>query len=70
MSAFVNFEIFRSRKDFATSHECARERFFARVNANVIDQLVFGFEWSAIAWAASPKASVRCALWSANMFHR
>jgi len=67
MSAFVYFEILRAGKHLATPLERARERFFAGVHSDVVDQLVLGLERTALALATVPKARVRRALGPADV---
>lgn len=70
MRSFVNFQVFRSSKNFAARWEWTRKRFFAGVHSDVIDQFVFGFERSSISRASGPKACVRCEFGSTYMFDR
>lgn len=70
MRSFVNFQVFRSSKNFAARWEWTRERFFAGVHSDVIDQFVFGFERSSISRASGPEACVRCEFGATYMFNR
>lgn len=70
MSPFVDFQIFRTGKNFAASRKRTRERLFAGMDADVIDQLVFGLKWAPIATAFLPKANVILGLRTSDMFHR
>ena len=69
MNTLVDFEVFRSCKDFAASGERARKRLLARVDPDVVDQLVLGLEGLALARTAVPKASMVGNLGSANVLH-
>lgn len=69
MCAFVDFQIFRSRKYFATAWEGARERLLPCVHANVVHQFVFGLEWLASPRTVVPVAHVVTLLRAADVLH-
>lgn len=70
VSAFVYFEVLGTGEYLAASLERARERFFARVHPDVVDQLVLGLERPALALATVPEARVRRALGPADVLDR
>ena len=69
MSSLVDLEVFRSRKDFATAGKGAGEGLLPRVDADVIDQLVFGFERFSLSGAILPVAGMVGNLRPTNVFH-
>lgn len=70
MRSLVNFEILAARKNFAAILERTRERLLARVNPNVIDELVFCLERFAVSRTLLPEAGVIGALGPANVIDR
>ena len=69
MRSLVNFEVLRSGKHFSTSGEWTWEGFLARVNSNVVDQLVLGFEGLPCPGAILPIANVTGLLWASYVFY-
>lgn len=63
----MDFEILRPSEHLATPLERARKRFFTSMHPDVVDQLVFGLERPALAFAPVPKTRVRRALWPTDM---
>ena len=70
MSPLVNFEILRSREDFATCGKRTSERLLARMHTYVIHQLVLGLERLALAHTILPVADVQVLLRVAHVLHR
>ena len=70
MRSLVYLEVLAACKHFAATGMRAGKRFFTRVHAYMIDQLVFGFEGATVARTTEPVAGMRCALGSADMLHR
>ena len=69
MRSLVDFEIFRSSEHFATADKRTRKWLLARVNTNVIDQLVLGLERLALSHAILPEANVYVLVRAANVIH-
>lgn len=69
MRPFVDFEIFRPSEDLAASRERARERLLPRVDADVVDQFVFGLERLPFPETLFPEADVVGLLGPANVLH-
>ena len=70
MRSFVDLEILASGEDFAASGKRAGKGLFSRVYPDVIDELVFGFEWSSLSGAVLPEAGVISLLGSSHVFDR
>lgn len=69
MSPFVDLQVFRASEHFSTAGEWTRERLFASMDPNVVNQFIFGLERLAFPGAVFPKADVICLLGSANMLN-
>ena len=69
MCSFVNFEVFAASEDFSTSRERAREGLFARVDPDVVNQLVLRFEWFKVSGASFPIAHMTRLFRTSNMLH-
>lgn len=69
MCALVNFEVLRASEYFAAAAERTREGFLAGVHADVVHELVFGFEGLAFAAAVLPVARVGAGLGTADVLH-
>lgn len=69
MRSFVDFQIFRPGEYFPTSGERARERFLARVHADVVDEFVLGLKRLALPRAVLPVADVVALLGPADVLH-
>lgn len=67
MSSLVYFEIFAARKHLAAILKGTRKGLFARVHANVIDELVLGLEGLSVSVALLPHARVIRALGPADV---
>lgn len=59
MRPLVNLEVLAARENLPAARKQTRKRLLARVNADVVDQLVFGLERSHQSTAALPPAQVR-----------
>lgn len=68
MRPLVDFEIFRSRKNFSAARKRARKRLFSGVNSNMVDQFIFGLERTTFTRTVLPKAGVVSLLRSTDMF--
>ena len=68
MDAFMNLEVLGTSENFATSRKRTWERLLTRMHANMIDQLVFGFERFAFASTILPKARMISNLGPTHMF--
>lgn len=69
VSALVDLQILGSGEDFGTLGEGARERLFARVHADVVDQLVLGLKRLSRSRTVQPEARVVVDFGSAHMLH-
>ena len=56
--SFVDLEVLGAREHFSTTGKRTLERPFAGVDADVVDQLVLGFEGPPVARTAQPAAGV------------
>lgn len=70
MSPFMDLQVFRASEHFSTTGEWTRERLFAGVDPNVVNQFIFGLERFAFPRAVFPKADVICLLGSTNVLYR
>ena len=66
----MNFKIFGSAKSFSATSNLTDEWFFASVNSEMINELVFGLEGSSLARAVLPEAGVVSLFGSAHVLHR
>lgn len=69
MDPFVNLEVFRSGKDFSASRKGAGKGFLTRMHTYMVDQLVFGFERSALSRAIVPETCMIGHFGSSHMFN-
>jgi hypothetical protein len=70
MCSLVDFKVFTPCKNFAAPWEGAGVGLLPRVHADVIHQLVLGFEWFLFAFTVLPQARVLAALRAAHVIHR
>ena len=56
--AFVYLEVLGAREHLAAAGKQARKRFLSGVDADVVDQLVFGLERAQLAAAVAPQTHV------------
>lgn len=68
MRPLVNLQVLRSRKQFSTSGEGARERFLPRVYPDVVDELVLCFEGEEVSAAVLPVAHILVGVEPCHMF--
>ena len=69
VDSLVDFQVFRSGKDLATTRKRTRERLLSRVDSDVINQFVLGLEWPPVPGTVFPVAGVVCYLRSTDMLH-
>ena len=58
MNSFVNFQIFRSSKEFSTASEGAGEGFLSSMDPDMIHQLILGLEGFLLARAVLPVTGI------------
>lgn len=58
MSALVYLEVLAACEHFAAAGKQTRKRFLASVDADVVDELVLGFERSQLTAAVAPQTNV------------
>lgn len=69
MRSFVNLQVLGPGEHLPTTREGTGEGLLARMNPDVVDQLVFGLEGPPIPAAALPAARVRGALRPSHVLH-
>ena len=68
MRPFVDLEILRPGEDLSTAGERTGKGLFTRVNPNVVDKLVLGFERPSVSYAVLPETRVGGTLGPADVF--
>ena len=68
MRSLVYLEVLAARKHFSAAGKQTRKRFFAGVNADVVDQLVLGLERTKASAAVEPQTHVDALIGRPDVF--